>query len=132
MSQGTQCRFCVGFTPVPGLPTAKKLSPKKKVAEDNLLSSDEETKLQKKKTEKSAVSLNYWCEFFDDAENDWLCIHPTNKNMFSVEDVEKYRSFNYVLGIDNGLFFTANLLMYLFRNECFGFDWLVCKRFFDF
>lgn len=102
------CRLCIGFTPVPDLPTNSKKAVTKVVkvdVADELSDSDVEdkkpSKKQAPKVEKPKV--NYWTEYFDEGENDFVPVHPMNKNMYELDDVEKYAKFNYALAVDKGL-----------------------------
>lgn len=127
MSQDISCRLCVGFIGFPELPSTMKVSSKKKavkVENDNdLQDSDIEDKPKPSKSKKKEEKVmkkpsnpNYWVEFFDEAENDWVPAHPKNENICSIENIEKYSKFNYALGIDKGNIFDGNFLIEFYSD----------------
>lgn len=107
MSSEYQCRLYVGFTPEPSLPSTSKIVVKKKA-----VSSDDEGENESHaKRHKQTMTLvkinkpNYWVEYFDENENDWIAAHPMIGDMHASQAIEKYRPFNYALTIDTGLNF---------------------------
>lgn len=114
LSAGFQCRLCIGFTAKPNLPANSKINV------DNLaiceVSDHEEPKPKRKKLFENDLKENYWAEYFDEYENQWISVHPANREMFSMDEIEKYKPFKYALAMDNGLYWNIQLICFLDFN----------------
>jgi hypothetical protein len=97
-----KCRLCIGFTPKPDLPSSVSKKAKKETAKEKSEDNSQTKKKQASTVDKESTT-SYWVEYFDETENEWISVHPMIKDLCNAAEIETYRPFSYVLGIDNGL-----------------------------
>ncbi|KAI6209604.1 hypothetical protein M3Y96_00238400 [Aphelenchoides besseyi] len=93
------CRLCVGFTAEPELMPLKPstANPKEKAKKVTKKSKSETGKGKSVPTQ----VLNYWAEFYDEENEIWIPVHPSNEEICSHEEVESYSKFVYAVAVDN-------------------------------